>query len=207
MTAPAAESSAFSRRGFDVRSTVQRQRTTADPACPDSHSQCYSRKFVMNPQPISKEGYDKIRDEIRELDEVQRPAVSERIKLAREEGDLSENVEYHSAREQQGYIQAKVRQLRTKLAGCRIVDKSEMPKGVVCFGSCVTVKDLSDGMEEQYELVGPGEEDYDCDVVKILTSSPIAQAMIGKKVGEQFEAEVPVGTLNLEITAIDDSDE
>ena len=78
-----------------------------------------------------------------------------------------------------------------------------MPKGVVSFGSRVTVKDLSDGMEEQYELVGPGEEDYDGDILKILTSSPIAQAMMGKKVEERFEAEVPAGTLNLEITAID----
>ena len=157
----------------------------------------------MDPQPISQKGYNKIRDEIRDLEQVQLPAVAERIKQAREEGDLKENAEYHSAREQQGYIQAKIRQLKTKLAGCRIVDRSTMPKGVVSFGSRVTVKDLSDGMEEQYELVGPGEEDYDGDILKILTSSPIAQAMMGKKVEERFEAEVPAGTLNLEITAID----
>lgn len=161
----------------------------------------------MDPQPISRAGYDKIREEIRELEEDQLPAVTERIKLARDEGDLKENAEYHAAREQQGYLQAKVSQLKTKLANCRIVEKSDMPKGVVAFGSLVTVKDLSDGMEEQYELVGPGEEDYDGDVMKILTSSPIAQAMLGMKVGDQFETEVPAGTLSFEITEIGEPDE
>ncbi len=160
----------------------------------------------MDAQPISRSGYEKIREEIRELEEVQLPAVTERIKRAREEGDLKENAEYHAAREQQGYIRAKISQLRTKLAGCRIVEKSDMPKGVVAFGSVVTVKDLSDGLEEQYELVGPGEEDYDGDVMKILTSSPIAQAMLGKKVGDRFETEVPAGTLKFEIIDIRDPD-
>ncbi|MCH2210440.1 MAG: transcription elongation factor GreA [Fuerstiella sp.] len=161
----------------------------------------------MDPHPISRAGYDKIREEIRVLEEDQLPAVTERIKLARDEGDLKENAEYHAAREQQGYIQAKVSQLKTKLANCRIVEKSDMPRGVVNFGSLVTVRDLSDGEVEQYELVGPGEEDYDGDVMKILTSSPIAQAMLGKKVGDKFETEVPVGTLNFEITAIGDADD
>jgi len=161
----------------------------------------------MDQHPISRAGYEKIREEIRELEEEQLPAVTERIKLARDEGDLKENAEYHAAREQQGYIQAKISQLKTKLAGCRIVEKSDMPKGVVAFGSLVTVKDLSDGMEEQYELVGPGEEDYDGDIMKILTSSPIAQAMLGKKVGDEFETEVPVGILKFEITEISDAEE
>ncbi len=161
----------------------------------------------MDPNPISRAGYDKIREEIRELEEEQLPAVTERIKLARDEGDLKENAEYHAAREQQGFTQAKINQLKTKLANCRIVDKSKMPKGIIAFGALVTVKDLSDGMEEQYELVGPGEEDYDGDVMKILTSSPIAQAMLGKKVGDRFETEVPVGMLKFEITEISDSEE
>ncbi len=156
----------------------------------------------MERQPISREGYEKIREEIRELEDVQMPAVTERIKIAREEGDLKENAEYHAAREQQGYIQAKINQLKTKLAGCEIVERSAMPKGVVTFGSKVTVKDLSDGMEEMYELVGPGEEDYDGDVMKILTSSPIAQSMLGKKVGDEFEAQIPAGTLKLQVVAI-----
>ena len=79
-----------------------------------------------------------------------------------------------------------------------------MPKGVVSFGSTVTVKDLSDGMEEKYEMVGPGEENYEGDVMKILTSSPVAQGLIGKKVGDQSEVEIPSGTLRMEIVDIVD---
>lgn len=159
----------------------------------------------MERQPISREGYDKIREEIRGLEDVDLPAVTERIKVAREEGDLKENAEYHAAREQQGYLQAKINQLKSKLAGCYIVEKSDMPKDVVAFGAMVTVRDLGDDMEEAYELVGPGEEDYSGEVMKILTSSPIAQAMLGKKVGEQLEVDIPAGKLRLEIVAIENT--
>ena len=159
----------------------------------------------MERQPISREGYDKIKEEIRVIEEDEMPKVAEAIGLARAEGDLSENAEYHGQRETQGMLQAKVNQLKTKLTNCYIVDKSTMPKGIVNFGSRVTVKDLSDGMEEVYELVGPGEEDYDGEVMKILTSSPIAQAMIGKKVGNQFEAQIPAGTIQMEIVSIEDA--
>lgn len=157
----------------------------------------------MDRQPISREGHEKIREEIRVLEDVDMPAVTERIKVAREEGDLKENAEYHAAREQQGYLQAKINQLKSKLAGCYIVEKSDMPSGIVVFGARVTVKDLRDNSEEAYELVGPGEEDYDGDVMKILTSSPIAQAMLGKKVGDQLEVEIPAGKLKLEIVGIE----
>ena len=112
----------------------------------------------MERQPISREGYEKLREEVRVMEEEEMPKITERIKLAREEGDLSENAEYHGARESQGMLQAKINQLKTKLANCYIADKASMPKGVVNFGSLITVKDLSDGMEEKYELVGPGEE-------------------------------------------------
>lgn len=157
----------------------------------------------MERQPISREGYDKIREEIRGLEEVDMPAVTERIKVAREEGDLKENAEYHAAREQQGYLQAKINQLKSKLAGCYIVEKSDMPKDIVAFGTRVTVRDLRDDMEEAYELVGPGEEDYTGDVMKILTSSPIAQALLGRKAGDRIEVDIPAGKLRLEIVAID----
>jgi transcription elongation factor GreA len=133
----------------------------------------------MERQPISREGYDKIREEIRAMEDVDMPAVTERIKTAREEGDLKENAEYHAARETQGYLQAKINQLKSKLSSCFIVERNDKPKDSVVFGATVKVKDLSDGSEEAYELVGPGEEDYDGDVMKILTSSPIATAMLG----------------------------
>ena len=101
-------------------------------------------------------------------------------------------------------MQAKINQLKSKLADCYIVDKASMPKGVVNFGSVVTVKDLSDGSQEKYELVGPGEEDYDGEIMKILTSSPIAQGLIGKKVGERAEVDIPNGKLKIEIMAIEE---
>lgn len=159
----------------------------------------------MDRHPISREGYDKIKEEIRVLEEEEMPQIAQAIADARAEGDLSENAEYHGQREAQGMLQAKINQLKMKLANCFIADKSNMPKGLVNFGSRVAVKDLSDGMEEVYELVGPGEEDYDGEVMKILTSSPIAQSLLGKKVGDTVEAEIPAGTVKLEIVSIDET--
>lgn len=157
----------------------------------------------MERQPISREGYDKLRAEISGLED-QKPGILERIKLAREEGDLKENAEYHAAREQLQHLERQIGTKKVTLSNCRIMEKGDMPKGVVAYGSTVTVKDLSDGMEEVYELVGPGEEDYDGDILKILTSSPLAQSMLHKKVGDKFEAEIPAGTLNMEVVAIVD---
>lgn len=158
----------------------------------------------MERQPISREGYEKLREEARILEEVEMPKVREAIKNARAEGDLSENAEYHGQRETQGMLQAKINQLKSRLANCYIVDRAEMPKGEVTFGSIVTVKDLSDDSEERYELVGPGEEDYTAEPMKILTSSPIAHGLLGKKVGDTTEVEIPTGTLKLEILEIED---
>lgn len=158
----------------------------------------------MERQPISREGYEKVLAEIKHLEEEEMPKIAIRIAEARAEGDLSENAEYHGARESQGLLQAKINQLKTKLANCHIVDKSAMPKGVVSFGSTVTVKDLDLDELESYEFVGPGEEDYDGDVMKILTTSPIAKALSGKKVGDQVEVEIPRGTMRLEVVEIAD---
>ena len=159
----------------------------------------------MERHPISPEGYNKLREEIRHLEQEEMPKIAEKIAEARAEGDLSENAEYHGQREAQGMLQAKINQLKAKLAGCAIVDKSTLPKGVVTFGSVVTVKDLDDGEEETYEFVGPGEENYDGEIMKILTSSPVAQSLMGKKVGDQVEAEIPSGTLRLAVVAIEDA--
>lgn len=157
----------------------------------------------MERQPISREGYDKLREEIRVLDEIEMPAIAERIKAAREEGDLKENAEYHEARQAQGLMQAKINQLKSKLASCYIAERSEGPKSAVEFGARVKVRDLSDDSEEMYELVGPGEEDYEGDVMKILTTSPIGTAMLGKKVGDKIEVAIPRGKLRMEILTIE----
>ena len=156
----------------------------------------------MERQPISREGYGKLRDEIRQLEDVEMPKISQAIADARAEGDLRENAEYHGQREAQGMTQAKINQLKTRLNNCYIVDKSTLPKGVVTFGSRVTVKDLSDGSIEHYEFVGPGEEDYMGDVMKILTTSPLATAMMNRKIGDAVEVTVPRGKMRYEITAI-----
>ncbi len=158
----------------------------------------------MDRNPISPEGYDKLRDEIRVLEEVEMPKIAEKIAEARAEGDLKENAEYHGQREAQGMLQAKINQLKSRLASSYIVDKSTMPKGVVSFGSTVTVKDLDDNTEETYEFVGPGEEDYSGEIMKILTSSPLAQSLEGKKVGDQVELELPRGIQKLEVVKIID---
>ena len=156
------------------------------------------------PEPISREGYERLREQVRQLEEEEMPAISLRIAEARAEGDLKENAEYHGQREAQGLVQARINKLKTQLANSMIVDKSTLPKDEVTFGSLVTVKDLSDGTEEKYEFVGPGEEDYTGDIMKILTSSPLASAMVGKKIGAKVAVEVPSGTLNLEVVAIED---
>lgn len=155
-------------------------------------------------EPISREGYEKISEEIRRYEDEDMPRITKAIAEARAEGDLKENAEYHGQREAQGMLQAKINQLKTKLANCTIVEKSDMPEGVVAFGRTVTVKDRDYGDLEKYEFVGPGEEDYEGEVMKILTSSPLASALVGKAVGDQVDVELPNGSVQkLEITEIE----
>lgn len=161
----------------------------------------------MDRQPITREGFDKLRAEVQHLEEVVMPEIAEKIADARSEGDLKENAEYHGQREEQGRIQAKINQLKTKLASCYIVDKGDMPKGIVTFGSTVTIKDLDLDEEESYEFVGPGEEDYDGPVMKILTTSPIAKGLLGLKVGDKVEITLPRGSMNVEVIKIADHGE
>ena len=158
----------------------------------------------MERQPISQEGYDKLREEIRHMEEVEMPQIVEAIATARAEGDLSENAEYHGQRENQGHLQARINMKKTQLANSYIVDTSKQQKGVVGYGSTVTVREVGDDMDEVYQLVGSGEEDYNGDIMKILTTSPMAEAMMGLKVGDQFDVEIPAGNLKMEIVEIVD---
>lgn len=158
----------------------------------------------MDRQPITREGYEKLVAEIKHLEEVEMPAIAEKIAEARSEGDLSENAEYHGQREAQGMLQAKINSKKSRLAECYIVDKADMPKGVVSFGSTVTIKDLDLDEEETYEFVGPGEENYDGPVMKILTNSPIAQGLLGKKEGDRVEIPLPKGSMEVEVIKIVD---
>ncbi|MBN2023896.1 MAG: transcription elongation factor GreA [Pirellulales bacterium] len=150
--------------------------------------------------PMTREGYRKLRAELDHLENDQMPRIEERIGKARSEGDLNENAEYHGAKESQGLLQAKINLLRDKLARAEIFDPAKMPKDEVAFGSTVVLRDLDLGDEEQFTLVGAGEEDYD--VGKILITSPLAQGLLGKKKGDRVEIPVPAGTLNYEILDI-----
>jgi transcription elongation factor GreA len=150
--------------------------------------------------PMSREGYDKKKAELDHLKNIKMIEVTKRVATAREMGDLSENAEYHAAREDQGMLQAKIRLLEDELARAFIVDKSNLPSDAVVFGARVKVKDLDFDEDEEYTLVGPGEEDYDNN--KILTTSPIGQGLLGKKIGETAEIQVPRGTLRYKVLAI-----
>jgi transcription elongation factor GreA len=150
--------------------------------------------------PMTRIGYEKIKAELDRLEGVEMPVIISRIATARSEGDLSENAEYHGARESQGLLQAKINLLRDKLARAALIDTSKLPRDEVVFGATVVVKDLDFGDEEIFILVGAGEEDYDAG--KILVTSPLAQGLMGKKVGERTEIPVPKGTMSFEIIEI-----
>lgn len=149
--------------------------------------------------PVTRKGYDKLKADLEQL-EVELAQASERVGAARAEGDLSENAEYHGARETQGMIQAKINLMRDKLNRAQIVDTSNVPRDEVAFGCTVVVKDLDFGDEESFTLVGAGEEDYDNG--KILFTSPLAQGLVGHKKGEKVKIDVPAGTLSFQIVEI-----
>ncbi len=150
--------------------------------------------------PMTRAGYNKIKAELDELENEKMPEIAQRIAAARAEGDLSENAEYHGARESQGLLQAKINVLKDKLARASIMDASKIDKSQVSFGSTIVVKDLDFGDTEEFTLVGAGEEDYDTG--KINIASPLAQGFVGKKVGDRVEVEVPAGTNKFEILEI-----
>jgi transcription elongation factor GreA len=150
--------------------------------------------------PMSREGYEKKKAQLDHMQNIEMIEVTKRIAAARELGDLSENAEYHAAREDQGILQARINRLKDELGRAYLVDRSTLPNDVVVYGSKVRVKDLDVDEEETFELVGPGEEDYNQN--KILTSSPIAQGLMGKKEGEVVEIQVPMGKLHFQIVSI-----
>jgi len=150
--------------------------------------------------PMTRTGYDKLRAELYEMENEQMPVIEKLIAAARAEGDLSENAEYHGARESQGMLHAKISLLKDKLGRAEIIDMSTLPKDQAVFGATVKVKDLEFGDTEEFTLVGAGDEDYDTG--RILITSPLGQGLLAKKVGETAEVEVPAGTNRFEILEI-----
>jgi transcription elongation factor GreA len=150
--------------------------------------------------PMTREGYEKEKARLERMRTVEMIEIAKRIADARAMGDLSENAEYHAAREDQGMLQARIDALGDKLARAYIVDRSSLPSDTVVFGTRVRLKDLDSGEEEVYDLVGPGEEDYDNN--RILTTSPRGQSLLGKKIGDVAEIKVPRGFLRYEVLEI-----
>ena len=151
--------------------------------------------------PMTKEAYNRLRAEIEHLEAVEMPLIAEKIAEARAEGDLKENAEYHAQRENQGLTQAKINQRKDKLANAYIIDPAKLNRHEVSVLATVKVRDLAYDDEEEFTLVGSGDEDYDAG--KILSTSPIGMALLGKKVGDKIEVPVPKGKLNFEILSID----
>jgi transcription elongation factor GreA len=154
----------------------------------------------MDRIPMTREGYDKLKAKLDRMENFEMIEITRRVATAREMGDLSENAEYHAAREDQGILQAKINDLKDRLGRAYFVDRNNLPSDTVVFGARVKVKDLDMGEDEAFILVGPGEEDYDKN--KILSTSPIGQGLLGKKVGEVAEIQVPMGQLRFEVLEI-----
>jgi transcription elongation factor GreA len=151
--------------------------------------------------PMTREKYNQLRAEVDQLENVEMPLITEKIAEARAEGDLKENAEYHAQRENQGMLQAKINQKKQMIANAYIIDPSKQPKDVVALLATVKVRDLDYDDEEEFTMVGAGDEDYDAG--KILSTSPIGAGLIGKKVGDKVEIDVPKGKLKFEVLSIE----
>ena len=149
---------------------------------------------------MTEEGYKKLIEQIKQLESVERPRISAQIAEARDKGDLSENAEYDAAKEAQGMLEMKIAQLKDTLANARILDESMVSADSIQILSKVRVKDQKTGREMQYTLVS--ENEANIREGKLAITTPIAKALMGKKVGDVAEAKVPAGVLMLEVLDI-----
>jgi transcription elongation factor GreA len=155
----------------------------------------------MNTIPITKVGAELLKAELHRLKHVERPAVINAISEARAQGDLSENAEYDAAKEKQGFIEGRIKELETTLSGAQIIDPATLEvEGRVVFGATVDLEDLVDGTKFTYQIVGDDEADIALN--KISISSPIARALIGKEEGDVVAVQAPAGNREVEILAV-----
>ena len=148
--------------------------------------------------PMTKDGLQKLKSELENLKNIERPKIIKAISEAREHGDLSENAEYHAAREQQGFIEGRIQDIESKLSLCQVVDISQMPESDrVIFGSTVTIINTETDEELSYRIVGDDEADVNAG--KISYQSPIARALISKEVGDVVNVHTPGGEVEYEI--------
>lgn len=155
----------------------------------------------MKRVPITLRGAESLRAELRKLKSEDRPNVIKAIAEARAHGDLSENAEYHAAREQQGFIEGRIQEIEGKLGNAEIIDVTAMaPTGKVIFGATVDLEDEDSGAKVTYQIVG--EDEADIRALRISVGSPIARALIGKEEGDVVDVAAPGGTRSYEIVAV-----
>lgn len=155
----------------------------------------------MNKVPLTKRGADKLRKELQQLKSVERPRIIQAIAEARAHGDLKENAEYHAAREQQGFVEGRIKDIEGKLGHAQIIDVTALDaNGRVVFGATVDIADEDTGDELTYTIVGEDEADIKAGLISI--NSPIARALIGKEEGESTTVQAPGGARNFEIVEV-----
>lgn len=155
----------------------------------------------MSRQPLTKTGAERLREEVARLKKVDRPKIIAAIAEARAHGDLRENAEYHAAREQQSFIEGRIRHLEYSISHAHVIDVSKLNPGEkVVFGATVTLADEESGEEIEYQIVGDVEADIKHN--RIAVSSPIARALIGRSVGDEVTVQAPAGARTYEIVEV-----
>jgi transcription elongation factor GreA len=150
--------------------------------------------------PMTAEGYARLEVELKHLRQVERPDIIRAIAEAREHGDLSENAEYHAARERQSFIEGRIGELEEKIARAEVIDPSKLSGKTVKFGATVTVVDEDTDEKNTYQIVG--EDEADVAKGKLAITAPISRAMIGKTVGDSVEVRTPKGEKAYEIVKV-----
>lgn len=152
----------------------------------------------MQRYPMTPQGHHALEEELKHLKTVERPRITTAIAEAREHGDLKENAEYHAAREQQGFCEARIRDIEAKLGGAQVIDINNIPHdGRVVFGVTVVIENLDTEEQKRYKIVGDDEADFK--VNKISINSPIARGLIGKSKGDEAKIQTPSGDVEYEI--------
>ena len=155
----------------------------------------------MDKEPITLNGLHKLKEELIFLKEKKRPEIVESIAEARSHGDLKENAEYHAAKEQQGFIEAKIQEIEHALANAQVIDVREIPEtGRVVFGATIDLYDMTNDKSITYKIVGNLESNPAAGLISIQT--PIAQGLMGKNVGDEVSISTPSGTIDLEIEKV-----
>ena len=153
----------------------------------------------MDKIPMTRGGFTALDDELKVLKSVERPAVIRAIAEAREHGDLSENAEYHAAREKQSFIEGRIKELEAVLSKAEVIDPTKL-SGAIKFGATVTLTDEDSGEAKTYQIVGETEADIEHGLLNIR--SPLARALIGKDEGDSVEVRTPGGTRSYEVVSI-----